>query len=288
MRAEAHLVIVHREVDDAAAELKEPLAWLAVALVLLHGIGHGLLGQAVLQLEGGDGQAVDEEAQVEGQGVPIAAVAQLPGDAETVMRVTLGGDRIAGRRRAVEQVELVRPVLDAVAQHVDHAALRNLPLQPRQELAPRRAVLGQVQRGGRLGLGDLQEDGELHQVDAVLAVVVVPITQQPARAAVERGRCTDRARRGPARGRPHRLAGHGGDDQAFEAFFAGVGRAHVRLRWNARHAASDASKRRYLVWKSSNQWRCTSVPNAGFHDSAMTSSGHSSSVRSPDGSSRCR
>ena len=96
VRAEAHLVIIDREVDDAAAELKEPLAWLPVALVLLHRIGHGLFGQAVLQLEGGDGQAVDEEAQVEGQGVLIAAVAQLPGDAEAVMRVTLGGGALPG------------------------------------------------------------------------------------------------------------------------------------------------------------------------------------------------
>ena len=230
MRAEAHLVIIHREVHDAAAELKEPLAWLPVALVLLHGIGHGLLGQAVLQLEGGDGQAVDEEAQVEGQGVPIAAVAQLPGDAETVLRITLAGDCIAGRGRPVKEVELVRPVLDAVAQHVDHPALADLPLQPRQELAPRRAILGQVQRGGRLGLGDLQEDGELHQVDAVLAVVVVPVAQQPARAAVEGAGCSDRSRRSPARGgRPYRLAGHGGDDQGFKSFFGSVG-GHVRLR----------------------------------------------------------
>ena len=281
-------MIIHREVHDAAAELKEPLAWLPVTLVLLHRIGHGLLGQAVLQLEGGDGQAVDEEAQVEGQGVPIAAVAQLPGDAEAVLRITLAGDCIAGRGRPVKEVELVRPVLDAVAQHVDRPALADLPLQPRQELAPRRAILGQVQRGGRLGLGDLQEDGELHQVDAVLAVVVVPIAQQPARAAVERAGCSDRSRRSPARGGVRT----GSPAMAATIRLSGPFRwcrcGHVRLRWNARHAASDASKRRYLVWKSSNHWRCASVSNAEFHDSTMTSSGHSSSVRAPEGSRRCR
>ena len=113
----------------------------AVALVLLDRVVHGLLGQAVLQLEGGDGQAVDEEAQVEGQGVLVAAVAQLPGDAEAVLPVALGRLRVAGGRRAVEEVELVRPVLDPAPQHIDDAALRDLPLQPGQELAPRRTVL---------------------------------------------------------------------------------------------------------------------------------------------------
>ena len=63
--AEAHLAVVHREVDDAAAELEEQLPRVAVALVLLDGVLDGLLGQAVLQLEGGDRQAVDEQAQVE-------------------------------------------------------------------------------------------------------------------------------------------------------------------------------------------------------------------------------
>jgi hypothetical protein len=37
-------------------------------------------------------------------------------------------------------------MLDPVTQHVDRAALADLSLQPRQELAPRRAVLTEVQR----------------------------------------------------------------------------------------------------------------------------------------------
>jgi hypothetical protein len=45
---EPHLLVVHREVDDAAAELEEQLALVAVALVLLLGISDGLFGQAVL------------------------------------------------------------------------------------------------------------------------------------------------------------------------------------------------------------------------------------------------
>lgn len=58
-------MFVHREVRHAAPELEEALARVAVAQVLLDGVGDRLLGQAVLQLEGGHGQAVDEEAHVE-------------------------------------------------------------------------------------------------------------------------------------------------------------------------------------------------------------------------------
>jgi len=42
-------------VDGAAAELKQQLLRVAIALILLHGIEHRLLGELVLELEGGDG-----------------------------------------------------------------------------------------------------------------------------------------------------------------------------------------------------------------------------------------
>ena len=84
VRAEAHLVVVHGEMDDAAPELEQQFARVAVALVLLDRVLDRLLGQAVLQLEGGNRQAVDEQAQVEGELRLVAAVAQLAGDAEAV------------------------------------------------------------------------------------------------------------------------------------------------------------------------------------------------------------
>lgn len=65
MSAETDLLVVEGEVNDAAAELEERLARVTVALVLLDGVVDGLLGERVLQLEGGDGQAVDEQDQVE-------------------------------------------------------------------------------------------------------------------------------------------------------------------------------------------------------------------------------
>ena len=89
--------VVDGEVDDAAAELEQLLARVAVALVLLDGVLDGLLGQAVLQLEGGDRQAVDEQAEVERELRLVAAVAELAGDAEAVLRVALRRLGVAGR-----------------------------------------------------------------------------------------------------------------------------------------------------------------------------------------------
>ena len=65
--------------------------------------------------------------------------------------------RVARRRRAVEQVDVVRAVLDALAQHVDDAALGDLALEPREELAPRRAVVVEVERVDQLRLRRQQE-----------------------------------------------------------------------------------------------------------------------------------
>ena len=52
---------------------------------------------------------------------------------------------------------MVRPVLDAVAQHVDHAALADLALEAGEELAPRRAVVVEVERLDERRLRRLQE-----------------------------------------------------------------------------------------------------------------------------------
>ena len=59
-------MVVHGKMHDAAPKLEEQLARVAVAFVLLDGVFDGLLGQAVLELKGGDGQAVDEQAQIQG------------------------------------------------------------------------------------------------------------------------------------------------------------------------------------------------------------------------------
>jgi hypothetical protein len=95
MGAEPHLMVIHREMGDASAELEQFLARISVALVLLDRILDGLLGQAVFQLECRDRQAVDEQRQVERVGISLA-VAQLPGHREPVLREPLGCLRVAG------------------------------------------------------------------------------------------------------------------------------------------------------------------------------------------------
>ena len=84
-------MVIHGEMGDAPPELEQQLARVAVSLVLLDGIGDGLLGQAVLQLEGGHRQTVDEQGQVHRELRLVAAVPELSGDAEAVGRVALLG-----------------------------------------------------------------------------------------------------------------------------------------------------------------------------------------------------
>src|SRR4051794_25268054 len=96
LRAETNFVIVDRKVDDAAAELEEQLVRIAVALVLLHRILDGLFRKAVLQFKRDHGQAVDEERDIERELRFVAAVPELPRNAEPVLRRTLLRFYIAG------------------------------------------------------------------------------------------------------------------------------------------------------------------------------------------------
>ena len=134
-------MVVDREVGQAAAQPEQRLVGIAVPLVLFDRVGDRLLCQTVLQFEGGDRQPVDEEAEVERELGVVAAVMELPRHAEAVLTVEPLGCGVVRGRRAVEEVEAVRPVLEALAQQVDGAALVDFALQPGQELAPGGAVL---------------------------------------------------------------------------------------------------------------------------------------------------
>ena len=205
-----------------ATQLEQLLARIAISLVLLDRIGHRLLGKAVLQLEGEDRQAVDEQGDVERALRFVAAVAKLPDDGEAVLLEAFLRLRVARRRRAVEKIQVVRAMLDAVAQHVDRAALGDFALQPGQELAPRRTVVVQQQRFGGVWLSELQESGKLDPIDAKLAVVVVGIAATPADAVIAGARLGHLASlRGIAR-----ISGESRADEAFEAAFGSIGGPH--------------------------------------------------------------
>ena len=189
--------------NDATAELEQQLLRVAVTLVLLHGIEHSLLGELVLEFEGGDGQAVDEHGHVEGERSLIAAVAELAGDAEDVGREPLGRLHVAWRRRAVEKVHMGRAVLDAAAQHVYHAALGDLALQAVQKLGALGAFLVDAKSLIGVGLGGGEELQQLGPVDGVFPVVVLGVALNVSG-----------------------LLHEGRDDDGLQALFAGVGRFH--------------------------------------------------------------
>jgi len=220
VRAHADALVVDREVDDATAELEEALARVAVALVLLHSIFDRLLGEVVLEFEGGDRQAVDEQSQVEGELGFVTTVAELSRHAEAVRGEAFDGPRVAWRGRAVEEVDVVGAVLDPFTQHVDHAALADLALQASQKLAACRPIGPEAQRLDERLLRREKETAELNEVDAVLAVVLRGVTKDPAGATGDRGRglCRDVLRREHVR-----APGHGADDEFLEAFLAGIG-----------------------------------------------------------------
>ena len=180
VRAELHRVVVHREVRHAAAELEELLAGVAVTLVLLHGVLDRLLGETVLQLERGNRQAVDEQPEIERPLGLVAAVAELARDGKAVMGVAFSGGGVAGRRRAVEEFNMMWPVLDPLAEHVDDAALADLALEARKELPACWAIVFEAQPLERIRLRFDEERQELRQINRVLAVVVVGGAADPA------------------------------------------------------------------------------------------------------------
>ena len=98
-----------------------------------HRIVRRLLGEAVLQLEREHRQPVDEQPDVQRPLRIVPAVAKLPGNREPVLREPLLRLDVVLRWRTVEQIQVQRSVFDPVAEHVDGAALGNLPLQPSHE-----------------------------------------------------------------------------------------------------------------------------------------------------------
>ena len=71
----------------------------------------------------------------------------------------------------------MRPVPDAMAQYVDHAALADLALQPSQELLSDRAIVVDVECLGQMGLRGRKEGAELSNVGCPRAVVVGGISE---------------------------------------------------------------------------------------------------------------
>ena len=113
--AETYFLVVHREMRHATPESKEHFTWVTVSLVLLDGIRDALFGEEVFQLEGYDRQTIEEEAKVEREVGLVPAVTKLSRDRETILIVEDAGLLVARRRRTVEEIDMMRSVLEPLA-----------------------------------------------------------------------------------------------------------------------------------------------------------------------------
>ena len=189
-RDHVHLVVADGEVHQRAARKREqglrrlPLrVRVAVEAVLVDGVGDAL-GEIGLELRGGHGHAVEEEHQVDAVLVGLGVV-HLAHDAEPVRGVA-GEDVLVYRERRLELGELDRlpqaEQLDALAQHIEGAALIDLIAHPGEERlgCPRAVVLGQGLQCGGLRVLDPGEDvGGEDGAGAVVAGGVAVGVQPP-------------------------------------------------------------------------------------------------------------
>src|SRR5271166_1450198 len=237
MRAETHFRVVDREMRHAAAEFEQPLAWIAVTFVLLDRVFDGLLRQAVFQFEGRNRQPVDEQREIEGVRNLIVTVTKLPRDRETIQSETPRGLCVAGRRRAVEECDVMRAVLDAVAQDIDDPAPADLALEAGEELLAYRAVVVEIERRQQGRLRGRDEGAKLKKVDGPGAIIGFRIAEHPVVQTNERLGLLGKA--GGGRGRD--AAGHLVDDEGFQALFRRVGRHIASISVSPRSSADRTS-----------------------------------------------
>lgn len=110
-------------------------------------------------------------------------------------------------------------VVDSLSQHVDDAAPAELFVESREELPAYRGVGVERERLSDLGLRVRHEAAELVQVDADATVILLRVTEYPARTSNQGRR---RVARRACRLEYINLAGHRADDQGFEALLRGV------------------------------------------------------------------
>ena len=126
---------------DGAASWPEQVFPRATGLpVLLHGVGHRLPHEAILQLHGGDGQNVYEQSQIDGKLPNGLAVAELEGHRKAVLPMALLGQGVPLRGRTVEQGNFVGAVVNALSEYVDDDAVSYIALEAVEEAVAGRAA----------------------------------------------------------------------------------------------------------------------------------------------------
>jgi len=180
--------------DHAPLELKEEFTGVPVTLVLPDGIVVGLFGESVLELERDNRQAIDEEAEVEGQPGLVLAVLELPGYREDIFQPEFLGPCVSRRGSTIEQGDRCRAMLDTFPQHIDDPAFGNLALEPGKELIPLRTFIADAELFHNFRLGILKECKELYKIDRVIPVIVFWAPLNIGEAAIDRWFIMDRWR----------------------------------------------------------------------------------------------
>ena len=167
---------VYGKVGQTAPIGEQGLPGVPVRLVLSDGVLDILSGQGVLELGREDGNAVEEEGEVEAALI-LFAVVQLPNYREQIALIKPTGLFIQPAVRAeVGELESTSTVPDSVAQHVERTPTSDLRRQPFQEpvLDLRTVMLGQP-----LPLPGLRSQHEVQDIarnEAQAAVIVLGLT----------------------------------------------------------------------------------------------------------------
>jgi hypothetical protein len=167
---------VDGEVRQAAAVGEEGFARVTGGPVLANRVLDVLAVEEVLQLGGEEGDAVQEQHQVEGV-LAGRAVAELADGREEVRRVQPARVLVeAARRPEVREAELAAGILETVAQHVERAAPPDLGGQALEELLPHRRTVMLLELLPLPGLGGEDEVHHVARQQAERAVVLLRAT----------------------------------------------------------------------------------------------------------------
>ena len=122
LRGHEHLFRIHGEVGQAASVAEQRFPRIPVVLVLPDGVLDGLSSEWVLEFGREDGNAIQEEPEVDAL-LRLLAEVELAYDGEEVGGVKALEFLVeAARRLEVREPELAARVSDAVSQHVERAA----------------------------------------------------------------------------------------------------------------------------------------------------------------------
>jgi hypothetical protein len=167
---------VNGKVRQAATKLKQRLARIAVVPVLAYSFLDILPLEGILQLNGEDGQAIEEQAQVEGQFV-IGLILELAHHTEDVGFIKLLQFRVqAAGWHKISQLEFCPPILHTIPKHIEHTAFLNLFGQPPEKAFAGLFPIPLLELIPLFRLGGLKKGDHHLRVKAQVTVVVVCFT----------------------------------------------------------------------------------------------------------------